>query len=152
MPLIARGAGSGDMVTCVAHGAPLPPPVFGCGMQLVSPLTLECSPDVIVGGFGAVRVGDKMEAHMRHLPPIETLCAPHSPPCITGSPNIFVNGKPVAREYDHYFEGNDHWISAVVGGSVMANGSGGSFTPIDPEPIAPEPPPPPPFIPFVLPF
>jgi len=119
MPLIARGAGSGDIVRCVAHGSP--GESCDCCLELRGPLTLECSPNVKVGTFGVVRVGDKMEPHKRNLPPIETLCAPHSPPCTTGSPNIFVNGSPVAREEDTYFEGNNHIIDFVDFHGVTAN-------------------------------
>ena len=147
MPLIARGAGSGDQVTCVSHG--LAGVGCRCCVELVLPLTLECSTNVKVGGFGVVRVGDIMMPHKRNLLPIETLCAPHSPPCDEGSPNIFVNGKQVARQYDHYFEGNDHWISKVVGGAVMANGAGGSFVP---RASGPGTPPPVIAIPFWAPF
>lgn len=148
MPLIARGAGSGDLVTCVDHGEQFPG-VCECCVTLIDALTDKCSPNVKIGIFGVVRVGDKMAGHKRKIPPIENLCDLHYPPCITGSPNIFVNGKRVARQYDHYFEGNDHWISSVVGGDVMANGAGGSFVPIA-TPLPPPPPPtvPPPFIPI----
>jgi len=148
MPLIARGGGSGDLVTCVNHGA-AGPSCFCC-MPLTWPGTLECSPNVKIGGFGVVRTEDKMALHMRNFGTEETKCNLHDAPCTEGSPNIFVNGKRVAREYDHYVGDNDHWISGVLGGAVMANGPGGSYTPrVVPLPPLDPPPPPPPLPPFI---
>jgi len=119
MPLIARGIGSGDQVTCVSHGAP--GENCGCCKTLVT-TTNEKSPNVFVEGVGVVRLQDKMTAHMRNYGPPGTTCNPHSPPCNTASPNVFANGEPVARLGDTYFEVNNHAISTITQSTVFANG------------------------------
>jgi uncharacterized Zn-binding protein involved in type VI secretion len=123
MPLIARGIGSGDEVACVAHGAP-EPNVCPCCKELKAPLTNECSTDVFVEGFGAVRLGDLMLPHPKNykLSPEDPLCTPHEPPCNSGSPDVYVNGEPVARELDTYFLVNDHIIQQPTQSTVFANG------------------------------
>ena len=118
MPLIARGAGSGDVVTCVAHGAP-GPGSDPCGKDLVLPLTNLCSPTVFVADVGAVRNGDLMMAHPRHYS--TPLCAPHTPPCVTYSPNVYANDLEIARQGDTYFEVNNHIITQVTQTTVFAN-------------------------------
>ena len=120
MPLIARGIGSGDLVTCIAHGAP--GENCACCKPLVT-TTNEKSPNVFVEGVGVVRLQDKMTAHMRNytINPGDN-CVPHSPPCNTASPNVFANSQPVARLGDTYFETNNHIISTITQSAVFANG------------------------------
>lgn len=117
MPAIARGIGSGDLVTCEAHGAPGSD--CGCCLPLVI-TTDQCSSNVMVAGTGAVRVGDTMTAHPRNYGEPSTLCNPHTPPCSTGSSTVMVNGKPVARMGDEYFLVNNHTITTVAQSTVMA--------------------------------
>jgi uncharacterized Zn-binding protein involved in type VI secretion len=117
MPLIARGLGSGDIVTCHEHGTVGTQP---CNGTLVAPLTDKCSPNVFVADFGAVRLGDIMLGHMRNFD--DPKCEPHTPPCNTASPNVFVNNILVARQTDTYFETNNHTITGVAQTTVFANG------------------------------
>ena len=123
MPLIARGIGSGDQVTCVGHGAPRgePSPCKCCETLITT--TNEKSPNVFVAGVGVVRLQDRMTAHMRDytINPGDN-CVPHSPPCNTASPNVFANGEPVARLGDTYFDRNNHIISIITQSTVFANG------------------------------
>ena len=124
MPLIARGIGSGDLVTCVEHGAEDPDIPCPCCGELVT-TTNACSPDVFVEGVGVVRLTDVMTAHKRNypeLPDLSDLCLLHSPPCNSASPNVFANGLPVARKTDTYWDVNNHIISTVTQQSVFANG------------------------------
>ena len=120
MPLIARGIGSGDLVTCIAHGAPVPNVCACCGPLTTT--TSEKSPNVFVAGVGVVRLQDKMTAHARNYGPPGTTCNPHAPPCNTASPNVFANSQPVARLGDTYFEVNNHVISTITQSTVFANG------------------------------
>jgi uncharacterized Zn-binding protein involved in type VI secretion len=115
MPAIARGIGSGDVVTCEEHGAPGPD--GGCGLPL-DWTTDQCSSNVIVAGTGAVRLGDAMTAHPRNYdtPP----CDLHTPLCSTGSATVMVNGRPVARMGDEYFLVNNHTITTVAQSTVIA--------------------------------
>ena len=118
MPLVARGIGSGDLVTCHDHGDPIG--TDPCGKTKIV-TTKECSPNVFVVGIGVVRDGDKMLAHKRHydIP----LCADHEPPCVTFSPNVHANTKKIARLNDTYVLENDHTITTVTQSTVFANGA-----------------------------
>lgn len=54
------------------------------------------SPDVLINGRPAARVGDGSTTHLRPGSP----CRPHTSSISSGSPNVFVNGKPIARAGD----------------------------------------------------
>ena len=77
MPAIVR---LGDM--CTGHGC------FG-------PRTaISASPDCLIEGIPAVRVGDLWETHGCGV------CADHDGIQASGSPNVLINGIPVARVGD----------------------------------------------------
>ena len=121
MPLIARGIGSGDLVTCDSHGTGDASVPCGCCGTLITTTDI-CSPNVFVARTGAVRLKDTMTAHPRNYGTPTTLCNTHLPPCNAGSPNVFVNTEPVARMDDTYYLRNNHIITTVTQGTVFANG------------------------------
>ena len=90
MPGIVR---LGDM--CTGHGW------FGPRMAVMA------SPDVLIDGIPAVRVGDLWEAHGCGV------CDPHDAVQASGSPKVLINGIPVARIGD-----------SISCGSMNLTGSG----------------------------
>jgi uncharacterized Zn-binding protein involved in type VI secretion len=74
MPAIVR---LGDM--CSGHGC------------FPSRVSISASPDCLISGIPAVRVGDLWESHGC------SVCAPHDAMQASGSPNVLINGIPVAR-------------------------------------------------------
>jgi uncharacterized Zn-binding protein involved in type VI secretion len=58
-------------------------------------MVLQGSPDVLVGGLPAARLGD---LHVCLLPP---LAGPHPPnTVVSGSGTVLINGQPAARQFD----------------------------------------------------
>jgi uncharacterized Zn-binding protein involved in type VI secretion len=102
MPLIARGNGA-DVVN-TGHPVCVVPGIIA---------TLSCSDDVFVVGVGAHRFGDTNTPHT-HCPPV------FSTTINSASPNVFVNGRPVARQGDSYTCGA--FIQSVTQSTVYANG------------------------------
>ena len=74
MPAIVR---LGDM--CSGHGC------------FPSRVSISASPDCLISGIPAVRVGDLWESHGC------SVGAPHDAMQASGSPNVLINGIPVAR-------------------------------------------------------
>ena len=86
----------------IGHASPTPNPFHKTSYA-------SGSPDVIVNGTGAVRIGD------------ETSCGD---PAVGGSPNVIVNGIPVHRIGDAT-GGHGSWVpnaAATGSGNVIANG------------------------------
>tara|TARA_Y100000114_G_scaffold71189_1_gene65177 strand:- start:79 stop:375 length:297 start_codon:yes stop_codon:yes gene_type:complete len=86
----------------IGHASPTPNPFHKTFYR-------SGSPDVIVNGTGAVRIGD------------ETSCGD---PAVGGSPNVIVNGIPVHRIGDAT-GGHGSWVAnaaATGSGNVIANG------------------------------
>ena len=86
----------------IGHASPTPNPFHKTFYR-------SGSPDVIVNGTGAVRIGD------------ETSCGD---PAVAGSPNVIVNGIPVHRIGDAT-GGHGSWVAnaaATGSGNVIANG------------------------------
>ena len=54
-------------------------------------MSVSASPDCLIEGIPAVRVGDLWENHGC------SVCAPHDAMQASGSPNVKINGIPVAR-------------------------------------------------------
>lgn len=78
----AARVGDKSMCPADAHGCP------GCAHSVVGP-AIAGSPDVLINGRPAVRVGD----HGIHA----ACCGPNTWTAAQGSPNVFVNGKPIHR-------------------------------------------------------
>lgn len=72
--------------------------------------TCQASPNVLVNGKGACRVGDKYNSHCC------VTC--HDGVVSVGSPNVFVNGKAVARIGDAVSCGGN---ASAGSGNVFAN-------------------------------
>ena len=86
--------------------------IHECG---VTPSAMNGSGDVYCNGISVHRVGDVNTAH----PYAPVTCPTHSTALVKGSPNVYVNGKPLARLGDPYGCG----ISLTQGSSnVYANG------------------------------
>ena len=86
----------------IGHASPTPNPFH-------KTVYANGSPNVIVNGTGAVRIGDK------------TSCGD---PAVAGSPNVIVNGIPVHRIGDAT-GGHGSWVpnaAATGSGNVIANG------------------------------
>jgi uncharacterized Zn-binding protein involved in type VI secretion len=62
-------------------------------LDVAGGIAIEGSDNVLVNGYGVVRIGDKVAGH--GLPPHRP-----SPPMIEGSENVFVNGIGVVRAGD----------------------------------------------------
>ena len=62
-------------------------------LDVAGGVAIEGSDNVLVNGYGVVRIGDKVASHG---------LSPHSPtpPMIEGSTNVFVNGIGVVRAGD----------------------------------------------------
>ena len=61
------------------------------------------SPDVYINGLKAFRVTDKSTPHgVPHSTPTGIVCIPHTTPLRQGSPNVYVNGKPLGRRGDAF--------------------------------------------------
>ena len=121
MPLIARGDGSGDLVTSPT-GAPTPD--APCPAEMPVPIIGQ-SVNVIVEGFGVSRLGDAVAPHP--FPLAEEPCSDHIPVCVTASPDVFADGLPVARMGDTYVavEEEDtevHPVEVITQSTVFANG------------------------------
>lgn len=102
MPKIARG----DSVDVVNTGHPV------CIVPgLIA--TLSCSSDVFIAGVGCHRKDDTNTPHT-HCPPV------YSTTVSTFSPNVYANGRNVARLGDSYTCGA--FIQDVTQNSVFANG------------------------------
>jgi uncharacterized Zn-binding protein involved in type VI secretion len=101
MPKVARG----DAVDVVNTGHPvcIEPGIIA---------TLSCSDVVFIEGVGAHRFGDTNTPHT-HCPPI------FSTTINSASPNVFVNGRALAREGDTYDCGA--FIQEVTQSTVYAN-------------------------------
>jgi uncharacterized Zn-binding protein involved in type VI secretion len=102
MPLIARGDGA-DVVN-TGHPVCIAPGTIA---------TLSCSTNVFVVKVGAHRFGDTNTPHT-HCPPV------FSTTISSASPNVFVNGRPVARQGDPYTCGA--FVQSVTQSTVYANG------------------------------
>ena len=103
MPLVARKAGSGDVVNTV-HPVCISPGNIS---------TDQGSDSVFVVGHGCHREGDLNQAHT-HCPPV------YGTPVTSYSSNVYANGKRVARLGDTY--SCSAQISSVAQSSVFANG------------------------------
>jgi uncharacterized Zn-binding protein involved in type VI secretion len=102
MPLVARG-NNADVVN-TGHPVCIAPGTIA---------TVSCSGDVFVVGVGAHRLGDTNTPH--------THCPPVFPTTISSaSPNVFVNGKQVARLNDPYSCGA--FVQSINQSTVYANG------------------------------
>lgn len=102
MPPIARG-NRVDIVNTV-HPICRSPGIIG---------TDTCSDNVFICGVGAHRLNDLNVPHT-HCPPV------YGTPLVTGSPNVFVNGRPVGRQGDRY--SCSAIIQTVTQNTVFANG------------------------------
>ena len=71
--------------------------IHECG---VIPTALTGSADVFIEGKGAHRQEDSNSSHP--AVPEASGCTPHITQLASGSPDIFVNGKPLARVGDSY--------------------------------------------------
>jgi len=88
--------------------------VHECG---VTPTAMNGSGDVYCNGISVHRVGDMNTSHP-FLPAVSG-CPTHSTALVKGSPNVYVNGKPLARLGDPYGCG----ISLTKGSpNVYSNG------------------------------
>tara|TARA_Y100000992_G_scaffold131064_1_gene86407 strand:- start:201 stop:515 length:315 start_codon:yes stop_codon:yes gene_type:complete len=85
MPLIARKDGSGDVVNTIHVSCIVP----------VDISTLSGSSDVFIVGHGCHREDDTNEPH-DHCPPVSSTTVN------SFSPDVYVNGKKVARLNDTY--------------------------------------------------
>lgn len=76
---------------------------------------IEGSPDVFINRLGAHRVGDAWAAHC---------CGPdcHGSTAMQGSPNVFVNGRPLCREDDLTYCGSP--VGATKSPDVFVNDLG----------------------------
>ena len=102
MPLVARGAGSGDIVN-TGH------PVCIVPGQIA---TVSCSGNVFVHNIGAHRLTDTNTPHT-HCPPV------YSTTVNSASPNVFVNNLAIARLNDTYTCGA--YIESITQSNVFAN-------------------------------
>lgn len=102
MPLVARGAGSSDVVN-TGHPVCISPGTI---------TTLSCSGDVFISNFGVHRHTDTNEEHT-HCPPV------FSTTVNSFSPNVFANNLEVARLNDTYTCGA--YIQSVSQSTVFAN-------------------------------
>jgi len=68
--------------------------VVHCGGYVIA----SGSPDVLIEGKPAARVGDTSTTH---LMPGGKHCVPHAAPIATGSATVFINGRPAARVGDY---------------------------------------------------
>jgi uncharacterized Zn-binding protein involved in type VI secretion len=102
MPLIARKSGSGDVVN-TGHPVCIAPGTIE---------TLSGSSDVFIAGHGAHREGDTNTPHT-HCPPV------YSTNIVSFSPNVFANGKHMARLNDTYSCGA--FVQSVAQSTVFAN-------------------------------
>lgn len=103
MPAIARGDGV-DVVN-TGHPVCIAPGIIA---------TLSCSGDVFVESVGAHRFDDTNTPHT-HCPPV------FSTTINSASPNVYVNGRKVARQGDTYTCGA--FIQEVTQSTVFANDS-----------------------------
>lgn len=55
------------------------------GVQVVGQI-IEASTDVLIGGLGVARVGDKVSGHGNHPPNV----------IVDGDPSVLINGRPMA--------------------------------------------------------
>jgi len=78
------------------------------------------SENVIINGKLAFRKGDRDTPHgVPHSTPTGIICIPHTTPLAAGSPNVYVNGRPLGRINDSFSCG----IRVASGSSnVIANG------------------------------
>ena len=116
MPAAALKDGQ-SQVTCtdgIKGSVCAPPPYWNWNVGSVFTSDVGAS-DVIIEGYGVVRVGDTMQSHPWGEP-----CTPspinHSPSVtegdIQGTPNVYAGGKLIARIGDKYnSESFDHTIS-----------------------------------------
>jgi uncharacterized Zn-binding protein involved in type VI secretion len=102
MPLVARGNGA-DVVN-TGHPVCITPGEIK---------TVSCSSDVFVVGVGIHREGDTNDPHT-HCPPV------YATEVVSFSPNVYANGKHVARLGDAYSCGA--YIQDVNQNTVYANG------------------------------
>jgi uncharacterized Zn-binding protein involved in type VI secretion len=102
MPLIARGNSADEVNT--GHPVCVVPGVIK---------TLTGSPNVYIAGQPCHREGDLNEPHT-HCPPV------FSTAIVSFSPNVFSNGKRVARQGDTYSCGA--FVQKVNQSTVHANG------------------------------
>ena len=64
----------------------------GLGHDACPPTTVSsCSPNVIIEGRGAARIGDSLVSHGCRVHPN------HGRTIVSGSPNVIVNNSPLAR-------------------------------------------------------
>ena len=103
MPLVARKVGSGDVVNTVHPICVVPGDIA----------TDTGSGNVFVVGHGIHREGDLNEPHT-HCPPV------YGTEVVSFSPNVFANGKGVARLGDTY--SCSAKIKSVAQSTVFANG------------------------------
>lgn len=119
MPGAAR---VGDKSQCPAdsHGCP------GCAHSVVGP-AVSGSPDVLINGKPAVRVGDS-GIHA-------ACCGPNTWTASQGSPDVFVNGKPIHRlgDVDQHCGGIGRMIEASP--DVLINEGAGALAPASTPPI-----------------
>lgn len=117
MPGVARKDGT-DTVAA-PDGAPGTP--CESGFQCDSPTTQytdEGSSTVTIGGIGVVRQGDKMTTHTT----IPCGCPSHTPPMVSCSAFVSVEGKRLARLGDLYIaDGVSHPISSAL--ETVSDGS-----------------------------
>ena len=104
MPLIAKKVGSSDIVNTV----------HPCCVSPKDIDTLSGSSDVFIVGHGCHREDDTNEPH-DHCPPVSSTIVD------TFSPDVYVNGKRVARLNDTYT--CTAKIATVQQTTVYANGS-----------------------------